>query len=176
MGKKSDLPQVVKSCIFHYELEFIHPFMDGNGRMGRMWQTLLLYKENPIFGWLPVETLIATYQMDYYDAIQESTKKNDSGIFTKFMLGLLADALTDVRATQDAPVKATVNVPVNKTAAAVLAVLRGNPYATYEDLARSIKKDRKTIARAISTLKGRKLIERIGSDKTGYWNILKSDL
>ncbi|MDR0741348.1 MAG: Fic family protein [Rickettsiales bacterium] len=167
--KKSDLPQVLKSCIFHYEFEFIHPFADGNGRMGRMWQTLLLYKENPIFGWLPVETLIAKRQMDYYNAIQESTSMRDSGIFTKFMLGLLSDALTDFCAEQNA----TVNATVNKTSDALLAVLRGNPYATYDDLAKSIGKDRKTIARAIAALKDKKIIERVGSDKTGYWKILE---
>ncbi|MDR1115370.1 MAG: Fic family protein, partial [Tannerella sp.] len=79
--KTAKLPQVVKSCIFHYEFEFIHPFMDGNGRMGRMWQTLLLYQENPVFAWLPVETIVAHNQQEYYRAIRRSTHHNDSGIF-----------------------------------------------------------------------------------------------
>ena len=67
--QSAKLPQVVKSCIFHYEFEFIHPFSDGNGRMGRMWQTLLLYQENPVFAWLPVESIIARNQQEYYRAL-----------------------------------------------------------------------------------------------------------
>ena len=63
-AKQVSLPQVVKSCIFHYEFEFIHPFSDGNGRMGRMLQTLLLYQENPVFAWLPVETIVAQRQSE----------------------------------------------------------------------------------------------------------------
>ena len=153
--KKSELPQVVKSCIFHYEFEFIHPFSDGNGRMGRMWQTLLLYKENPIFGWLPVETLIAKHQADYYAAIQKSTKENDGGIFTEFMLKLLAGALAEFRAEQDAVENATINATVNATInatikrieLAVLRVLRNNPGVTYDYLAKSVGKDRATVAR-----------------------------
>ena len=87
--EEAKLPQVVKSCIFHYEFEFIHPFSDGNGRMGRMWQTLLLYQENPLFAWLPVETIIAHHQQDYYRALRRSTHHNDSGIFVQFMLSAI---------------------------------------------------------------------------------------
>ncbi|MDR1679142.1 MAG: Fic family protein [Prevotellaceae bacterium] len=90
--KNAKLPQVVKSCIFHYEFEFIHPFSDGNGRMGRMWQTLLLYQENPVFAWLPVESIIAHNQQEYYRAIRRSTYHNDSGIFAQFMLSIIKEA------------------------------------------------------------------------------------
>ena len=95
--KTTALPQVVKSCIFHYEFEYIHPFSDGNGRMGRMWQTLLLYQENPVFAWLPVESIVARNQQEYYRALRRSTAHNDSGIFAQFMLSVLKEATADFK-------------------------------------------------------------------------------
>ncbi len=95
--KEARLPQVVKSAIFHYEFEFIHPFSDGNGRMGRMWQTLLLYQENPVFAWLPIESIVAHNQQEYYRAIRRSTNNSDSGIFARFMLAAIKQATGDFR-------------------------------------------------------------------------------
>ncbi len=95
--KQTKLPQVLKSAIFHYEFEFIHPFSDGNGRMGRMWQTLLLYQENPVFAWLPVESIVAHNQQEYYRAIRRSTNNNDSGIFAQFMLSAIKQATGEFR-------------------------------------------------------------------------------
>jgi Fic family protein len=100
--KTSTIPQIIKSCIFHYEFEFIHPFSDGNGRMGRLWQTLLLYQENIVFGWLPVETLVAARQADYYDALNQSTAQNNSAIFVEFMLAALAESTNELRTKKDA--------------------------------------------------------------------------
>jgi len=166
--KDADLPQVIKSCIFHYEFEFIHPFADGNGRMGRMWQTLLLYQENPVFGWLPVETIIARQQEEYYSAIQQSTKENDSAIFTEFMLTALAEALSEFKNNQGV-VGTPLGVPLNKTEQAVLKVIINNPYATYQEITNKIHKTPKTVQRALANLKERGHISRVGSDKAGYW-------
>ena len=167
-GKDADLPQVIKSCIFHYEFEFIHPFADGNGRMGRMWQTLLLYQENPVFGWLPVETIIARQQEEYYSAIQQSTKENDSAIFTEFMLTALAEAVSEFKNNQGV-VGTPLGAPLNKTEQAVLKVIINNPYATYQEITNKIHKTPKTVQRALANLKERGHISRVGSDKAGYW-------
>ncbi len=166
--KNSNLPLIVKSCIFHYEFEFIHPFADGNGRMGRMWQTLLLYQENPVFGWLPVETIIAKRQDEYYTAIQSSTKENDSAIFAEFMLSALAEALAEFKNNQGV-IGITLDTPLTKTEQAVLTTITSNPYATYQEIADTISKTSKTVQRALSGLKDRGLISRVGSDKTGHW-------
>jgi Fic family protein len=164
----ADLPQIIKSCIFHYEFEFIHPFADGNGRMGRMWQTLLLYQENPVFGWLPVETIIANRQEEYYMSIQISTKENDSAIFVEFMLSALAEAVSEFKNNQGIVGK-PIGTPLNKTEQAVLAAITRNPYAIYQEIADKISKTPKTVQRTINSLKNRNLISRVGSDKTGHW-------
>lgn len=84
-AKDSQIPAIVKSCIVHFELEIIHPFEDGNGRMGRLWQSLILSKWNPIFEWLPVESVIYQHQQGYYDALTVSNEANDSTFFMEFM-------------------------------------------------------------------------------------------
>jgi Fic family protein len=91
--KKSKAHPLIKSCVFHYEFEFIHPFPDGNGRMGRMWQTLLLYKWREIFAWLPVETIIKENQQGYYKALGNSNDNDDCTEFVEFMLTMYRRAL-----------------------------------------------------------------------------------
>ena len=164
----SDLPQIIKSCIFHYEFEFIHPFADGNGRMGRIWQTLLLYQENSVFGWLPVETIIAKRQEEYYNAIQRSTKESDSAIFAEFMLTALAEAVAEFKNNQGVVGK-PLGAPLSKTEQAVLTAITSNPYATYQEIADKIGKTSKTVQRTLACLKDRDLISRVGSDKNGHW-------
>lgn len=83
---------LVASSVFHYEFEFIHPFSDGNGRMGRLWQSLILSKWNPVFAHLPVESLVFARQQEYHEAIQESTRGSDSAPFVRFMLQAISDA------------------------------------------------------------------------------------
>ena len=90
----SDAHPLIASSVFHYEFEFIHPFADGNGRMGRLWQSLILARWNPLFADIPVESLIFEHQAEYYHALQESTRQTDSVPFIDFMLRMCLDAVT----------------------------------------------------------------------------------
>ena len=95
---KNDLetPMLIKSCVFHYEFVFIHPFSDGNGRTARLWQNVLLMKWNPIFEYIPLESRIQKYQDEYYNAISECHKNGDSNKFIEFMLRLIDESIDEV--------------------------------------------------------------------------------
>ena len=108
--KKDKAHPLIKSCVFHYEFEFIHPFADGNGRMGRMWHTLILYKWKPIFGWLPIETIIRERQEEYYNALGKADSKADSGVFIEFLLQAIYDSLKEYDKTEQVTVQVTEQV------------------------------------------------------------------
>jgi Fic family protein len=90
---------LIRSCIFHYEFEFIHPFQDGNGRIGRFWHTLLLYHYHPAFEFIPIESLIREHQQEYYAALEASDRSGDSTAFVHFSLGIIEQALEEFIST-----------------------------------------------------------------------------
>jgi len=124
-GVKSNLHPLIKSCIFHFLIEFVHPFEDGNGRMGRLWQTVILTDWRPVFQWIPVETPIYQNQHGYYEALLSAEQKNDASFFVRFMLGIIEftlDAIISSGHRRTEP----VNEPVNKVSRRILEELAFN--------------------------------------------------
>ena len=128
--KKTEQHPLIASCVFHYEFEFIHPFADGNGRMGRLWQTLILSRWKPLFANVPVESLIHQNQAAYYQALQDSTARSDSAPFIAFMLQMILETFQGNLAPQVAPPLAPPLAPqvtpqVDERIASLLRVLQG---------------------------------------------------
>ncbi|MCH2175427.1 MAG: Fic family protein [Lentisphaeria bacterium] len=157
---------LIKSCVFHYEFEFIHPFTDGNGRMGRLWQTLILSEWNPIFSNLPLENMIQAHQHEYYQALKKSDTEGESTFFLSFILKLILATVSE-----NASINAPVNAPI-KTPDAVYQCIRDNPSITRKEMAQKLGKDIRTIGRAIQKLKEQGKILYVGSPKSGHWQIL----
>ena len=169
---------LIASSVFHYEFEFIHPFSDGNGRMGRLWQTLILSKWHPLFLSLPLESVIKEHQQQYYQALEDADQQADSTPFIQFMLSVIAQTLSQSMA-QNAPVNAPANAPVKrvpdvsglKTPEAIVALLAAKPELTRQQLGDTMGKDIRTIGRALAKLQQAGKIKRVGSDKTGHWEV-----
>ncbi|WP_256005696.1 Fic family protein [Pedobacter deserti] len=130
---KSDKdPILIKTCVFHYEFEFIHPFADGNGRMGRLWQTILLMKTYPVFKYLPIESLIKTEQSKYYEALNKSDNLGQSTPFIIFMLGQISKALDEL-------LESPLSVPNASSRILIFKEIAGNAVFTRKDYLQHFK-------------------------------------
>ncbi len=166
--KESTLHPLIKSCIFHYEFEFIHPFSDGNGRTGRMWHTLILAKWKGFFLWLPIETLIHEQKEDYYEAINAANTDGESTVFVQFMLEIIKQALAELAQSvaQEAK-KDSESVPDK-----LLALLEEDNKITAKGAAEKLGMSERQVQRLLKNMKDEGLIERVGSNRKGTWNVL----
>ena len=166
---------LIRSCVFHYEFEFIHPFSDGNGRMGRLWQSLILGRLHPIFEHLPVENMVYANQQAYYDAITESSRVADSCPFIDFMLNEILNALKAHKIEDTGNVGINVginggtNVGINERN--ILAIIANSPNVTVRDMADALGLSLRQCERLIAEMKRKNLIKRTGSNKSGAWLI-----
>lgn len=192
--KNSDDHLLIRSCVFHYEFEFIHPFIDGNGRTGRLWQSLILSQLHPLFAHLPVENMVYSNQQAYYDAITSSTSAGESTPFIEFMLGEIlatlsrgeADAITGI--VEYVPIKVQGifpnNIPnifpnnirskyphVADIVWNVASLLNNTPGASADQIGKAIGISGRMVRNHIATLRNLGIIERIGSNKSGYWKV-----
>ncbi len=173
----SDHPLVVSSAT-HFLIEHIHPFRDGNGRIGRLWQTLILSRWRPVFAWMPTETLIRAHQDGYYRALQASREPEiDAAPFIDYMLDVVTESLTayEARARAGRP-DVGVNVGEDVGVAgppAVLALLQADPMLTAAVIARRLGKTPRTIERYLAALKAEGALRREGPPKTGRWVVME---
>ncbi len=175
---------LVASCVFHYEFEFVHPFQDGNGRMGRLWQTLILSKWNRIFAWLPVESLVKDRQDDYYAVLGRSDHAADCTEFVEFMLGTISASLDDAIAL---PGNDGINVGINdgmngrgnfaaaneatQTRERLLVLVGENPTMTIAQMASALGLGKRQAERLVSALENEGRLVRMGARRNGRWEV-----
>lgn len=189
---KSDVHLLVRSCVFHYEFEFIHPFSDGNGRTGRLWQSLILGQLHPLFEHLPVENLVYANQQAYYDAIAASTVQGESTPFIEFMLGEILASLQshqgEEREDYD-PNESTLNRQFGVTFGRefgvkfgakfgdndkqLLLLLNSNPGLTAMELSERLGVTKRAVEKRIKKFRELQILIRQGSAKNGLWKINK---
>lgn len=176
--KKANDHLLIRSCVFHYEFEFIHPFSDGNGRNGRLWQSLILGRLHPLFHHLPVENMVYSNQQAYYDAIAASTAAGESTPFIAFMLGEILKTLKEHQGEEKSGLQDKLHdklhdkfPDVSEAAWIILDAIMENPRLKALELTERTQLKERMVRNHLATLKNLGLIERQGSNKTGYWKV-----
>lgn len=158
-----DINTIVLAALFHYYFVSIHPFTDGNGRMARFWVSLMLIEYNDNFEFIPIEEEIYLNQEKYYESINKSHNNGNANEFIKFMLVTIDSALSKILNNNEF----NLNEIHNK----IIELIINNKYITQNEIASILGKNVRTIKRNFKVLIENNIIERIGSDKTGYWSV-----
>ena len=158
----TDLHPLLVSCVFHYEFEFVRPFSDGNGRTGRLWQTLMLSRWRAPLAWLPVETIIRSRQQGYYAAFGQSNANGTCTAFVEFMLEVIRDALKPYAAG---------GTDRDTEELRVLDYFSSNPKSTVTGLASALGISKRSAERLVAALKSDGRLVRKGSPRAGTWEV-----
>ena len=154
------LHPLLASCVFHFEFEFCHPFSDGNGRMGRLWHTLLLSRWRPVLAWVPIESAIRRRQAEYYEALALSGANGSCESFLEVMLEAIREAVCPYARPKSA---------ADAERARALAFLRDNPHATVTQLSQYLGRSKRSAERMVARLKEEGSLKRQGSPRAGMW-------
>ena len=169
----SEDPVLIKSCVFHYEFEFIHPFPDGNGRTGRLWQTALLGSWRNEFYGAPVENIVWAHQQEYYQAIRASTAAGECGPFIDFMLDKILRTLKAKGKAYGATGEKSSQKSSQKSDQKILSIMKSMPDITMAEIANATGLSVAGVKKNIRKLKDAYLIRRVGPDKGGHWEVVK---
>ncbi len=171
--KTTDEHLLIVSCIFHYEFEFIHPFSDGNGRVGRVWQTVILKSYKEFFSFMPIESMVKDNQQKYYQALEDSGSMGESTPFIEFMLEVISKSLKDYirESKKSVPKSVPKNVPL-KRVDEIINLIKKDKNITILQIADLLSVSDKTIKRDITKLKNENKIVRVGGLKGGYWKVI----
>ncbi|MDR2973235.1 MAG: Fic family protein [Propionibacteriaceae bacterium] len=190
-ARTTDVHPALVSAIVHSEIETIHPFADGNGRMGRLWQTLILAKWNEVFAWIPMESLVYEKRPQYYDALRQAQRTNDSGGFIEFTLSAILEAVEAQaqsmgESTFDAVPSGSEFVDKtnefvengdkfvdkfveNDTQREIVRLLIADPSISAKRMAEEMGMSARGVQKSIAALRKQGLVERVGSAKGGHW-------
>jgi len=169
--KNSDEHILLKSCIFHYEFEFIHPFVDGNGRIGRLWQSVILYKHNPLFASLQTESIVRDHQEEYYKALEDSTTLGESTPFIEFMLEMILQTI--IKFSNEVGNKVGNKVGnLTENQMIIIELMKVNSKISAKKLADEVGISVRKIEENIAKLKKLDMISRVGGTR-GYWKVNK---
>jgi Fic family protein len=162
------------SCVAHYELECIHPFADGNGRLGRLWQTLILSRWNPLLAWLPIEEVIRSRQQGYYASLGQADQLGDLEPFVAYQLEAIHDALRSEIGSEKGSEKGS-EIKAEPLSAIDLAILRDltvESNLSARRLAERLQLSPRTVEKHLAALQKAGRLLRHGSPRAGYWQVL----
>ncbi len=167
--KNSDEHPLIKSSVFHYEFEFIHPFVDGNGRMGRFWQSLILQSWNSYFSIIPIESIVRDKQQEYYQALEVCGSEGESTAFIEFMLGSIDEAINKVGNGVGNKVG---NLSPNQQK--IIEQIKLDNKISATKLSQIVGISKRKIEENLAKLKEMKAIDRVGGTR-GFWEVLEEN-